>query len=207
VSTPRLKVCGITCLADAQAALNAGADWLGLIFVPGSPRAMELKTAKTLVSELRESHPNAYIVGVFQDVSPTEIEPYARTLGLNAIQLHGSEDPKDYTDLGLPIIKVLHLRPQLQMAELQAQAALYLQQPQVQTLLLDLPKGSGLRSIMDWPSFHRLHELTLDVPCLVAGGLNPENIATVLEQLSPWGIDAKHPEILNQSGEQKPCNP
>jgi phosphoribosylanthranilate isomerase len=189
MSSPRLKVCGITQLTDAQAALNAGADWLGLIFVPGSPRSLSLPAAKTLAQALRESHPQAHLVGVFQDAKPAEIEPYVQALSLNTLQLHGSENPQDYAALGLPMMKVLQLRPDMPMAELQRQAAHYLSQPQVQALLLDLPKGSGLRSILDWPHFDRLPELTQDVPCMVAGGLNPDNIDTVLQALAPWGVD------------------
>ena len=186
---PLLKVCGITNLADAQAALDAGANWLGLIFVPGSPRSVAISQAKAWVVELRETHPKAHLVGVFQNAPPEEIQPIAQALGLNAVQLHGCENPLDYAALGLPLIKVLQLHPTLTMAELQAQAALYLQQAPVRALLLDLPKGCGLASIMEWPQFARLHELTQDVPCLIAGGLNPENIAPVLSALTPWGVD------------------
>jgi len=231
----KLKVCGITRLSDAQAALDAGADWLGVIAVPNTPRYLDAANAKTLVEELRESHPQAYVVGVFQGATPAKVEAYAKTVKLNAIQLHGQENPADYAYIGLPIIKVLHLYPHIKMADLQTQAARYLEQPQVQTCLLDLPKGSGLKSILEWPDFARLNELTGDIPCMVAGGLTPENIETVLEALSPWGVDVasgvesapgekdlqrltdfcqaikgttslENPDIPS-IGEERPCNP
>jgi len=188
-AVPQLKVCGITNLSDAQATLNVGADWLGLIAVPGTPRFMDASSAKKLVEDLRVDYPKAYVVGVFQDASPEEVEAYAKLATLSAIQLHGQENPAHYARIGLPIIKVLHLDSQVSMADLQLQAAHYLQQTSVMTCLLDLPKGSGLRSIQEWSDFHRLPELIADVPCMVAGGLNPENIEPVLKALSPWGVD------------------
>lgn len=187
--TPKLKVCGITNVFDAQHALEAGADWLGLIAVPNTPRFIDVFSARALVEELRESYPSAYVVGVFQNATPEEISTYAKAVKLNALQLHGQENPGDYAHLGLPIIKVLPLNPQSTLADLQTQTAFYLQQPQVLTCLLDLPKGSGLKSILDWPEFARLQELTADIPLMIAGGLNPDNIETILNALTPWGID------------------
>jgi phosphoribosylanthranilate isomerase len=186
---PKLKVCAITNINDAKAALDAGADWLGLIAVPNTPRFIDAEFARLLAEAIRASHPEAYLVGVFQNAQPDEVEAYARQVQLNAIQLHGQENPAEYAHLDLPLIKVIHLHPQLGMSELQMQVDAVLQQPNVITCLLDLPKGSGLKSLLDWPNFHRLHELTIDVPCMVAGGLNVENISPVLEALAPWGVD------------------
>jgi phosphoribosylanthranilate isomerase len=211
---PQLKVCGITNLPDARAALKAGADWLGLIAVPGTPRCMEMAHARSLVEELHEEYPHAYVVGVFQNTGLAEVAQYARTVGLNAIQLHGEENPADFEVLDLPLIKVLKLQADLQMAALQAQAVEALQVPQVRAVLLDLPKGGGLKSILDWPSFHRLPELIEDMPCWVAGGLNPDNLETVLQALCPYhlaGVDVasgverapgrKDPARLQQFGD------
>jgi len=214
MSVPRLKVCGITNLPDARAALKAGADWLGLIAVPGTPRFMEMERSQALVEELRVEFPHVYVVGVFQNAVPAEVAQYARTVGLNAIQLHGEENPADFEALDLPLIKVLKLQANLQMAALQAQAVEALQVPQVRAVLLDLPKGSGLKSILDWPGFHRLPELIEDIPCWVAGGLNPGNLETVLQALCPYhlaGLDVasgverapgqKDPTRLQQFGD------
>ncbi len=186
---PLLKVCGITNLGDARAALDAGADWLGLILVPGSPRCVSIAEAETWLPALRESHPHTTLVGVFQDASPEDVKASAQALQLDAVQLHGHENPLDYAGLALPLIPVLQLKPDLSMAELQAQAAHTVPLAPVRALLLDLPKGSGFSSIQAWPNYARLRELTQDVPCLIAGGLSPENVASVLNDLTPWGVD------------------
>lgn len=93
----KIKICGITNVQDAHAAVDLGADALGFIFVPDTPRYIEPQDAARVISELP---PFVTKVGVFADVSPEAISQIVQTCGLNAIQLHGSETPEYCDNIG-----------------------------------------------------------------------------------------------------------
>lgn len=193
---PRLKICGITNPTDAMAAIEAGADWLGLIFVPNTPRFVPVEAAKEIMRQLRAVYPETTVVGVFQDQSLSDIEHHIQSLNLERVQLHGHESPAFCAQISVPVVKTLLLhpeRPELDTPALHRQAAAYLQNPSVQTLLLDLPKGSGVRSVLDVAHSdahsEKLRSFLSDFPCLLAGGLTPDNIQQTLQTFQPAGID------------------
>ena len=104
----RIKICGITNLEDAHTASDLGADALGFIFVPDTPRYIEPETAKCIISDLP---PFITTVGVFADVPPEVILQTVRTCGLNAVQLHGSETPEYCSEINGPkLIKAFRVK-------------------------------------------------------------------------------------------------
>jgi phosphoribosylanthranilate isomerase len=176
-------------LEDARAAIEAGADWLGFIFVPETPRFLSLESAKSILTAIKQEVPHIRLIGVFKDMPVNEIQQHLAVLPLDKVQLHGNELVTDFSDLSVPIIKVLLLDPVASISELQMQAKQWVNQPSVETILLDLPKGSGLKSILEWPGCTELNQLTQEFPCVVAGGLNPDNVSEVIHALNPLGVD------------------
>jgi tryptophan synthase beta subunit len=173
----RVKVCGITRPEDARAALELGVDALGLNFVPGTPRALEPREARA-ISELARGR--ALRVGVFQDAPPERVARLAEEVGLDVIQLHGSEDAEYAAKLGYPAIKALPAGPGLL-----ERAAQY---PGLD-LLLDHPRGSGGRG-EPWDFAQARALVSRGRRVWLAGGLDPANVADAVRVALPHGVDA-----------------
>lgn len=177
----RVKVCGITSLEDARAALEAGADMLGFNFYARSPRCVSPAEARGIVESLPR---RVSCIGVFvNEPSPAEVERIAREAGLHAVQLHGDETPEFCRGLrGLTIIKALRVG-----ADYDAEsAAAY----DADAVLLDAyvaGERGGTGHTFDWT----LASLTRDrVPRLfLAGGLNPDNVASAVAAVRPYAVD------------------
>jgi phosphoribosylanthranilate isomerase len=173
----RIKICGITDPDDAQAAVDAGADLIGLNFVPGSPRELDLKTAETISQRVSGQVER---VAVFQDAEDSEIVRVLRRVDLERVQLHGNETEEQVEAVDLPVIKALR------GADLEAAD----EYPGTM-LLLDHPSaGGGSGVAWDWSDAAALIEQGHDV--VIAGGLTPENVADAIRGLGdllPWGID------------------
>src|SRR5438128_2080943 len=108
-----VKICGITRLEDGLCALEAGADWLGFIRWPKSPRWQPLNETAKLIKELRMRAAQPFqATGVFVDASPDEIEKEIQAAAFDRIQLHGNESPETIsaikTRVALPLIKAIH---------------------------------------------------------------------------------------------------
>jgi phosphoribosylanthranilate isomerase len=177
-----IKICGIARLEDGRAALRAGADWLGFIRWPASPRYRSVEEHAAIAAALRAEAGRAFqVVGVYVDAPPESIESEIAAIGLDRVQLHGEETLEAARGLSRPAIKVIKIRD----AESIARADDY---PEMD-LLADtadpiLPGGTG--RAYD-PRF--LIELTRRRRVFVAGGLNPENVGRVVALLRPWGVD------------------
>ena len=172
----QVKVCGITTREDAEAAIAAGADALGLNFVPGTPRALAADAAAEISAAVAG---RAVRVGVFRDAPSEEIARAVENIGLDVVQLHGSESPEEVAKLDVPVLKVLPADD-----DLVARAARY---PGVD-LLLDHPSGGG--SGQAW-SFARARELvSRGRRVWIAGGLDPGNVAAAVRAARPHGVDA-----------------
>ena len=104
----QVKICGITSVDDAQDALEAGADAIGLNFVAGTPRALDPALAAR-ISEVCAGQ--AVRVGVFQNESPARIAELVEQVGLDVVQLHGDESPAQVAEIPFPVIKVLARDP------------------------------------------------------------------------------------------------
>jgi len=178
----KLKICGVRRLIEAEAALAAGADFLGFVFYPPSPRYLTPPEARELVAEIRRAVDRAdwAAVGVFVNEPAAWVNEVAALCELDYVQLHGTESAAYCGQMARPVIKALRL------AEIKGdptRASAY----GAARLLLDsqVPGywgGTGRR--FDWEGA-RLYA----GEALVAGGLTPENVGEALEVLQPWGLD------------------
>ena len=173
----RVKICGVVNPDDARAAVDAGAALLGINFVPGSPRCVDLNTAEAIASAVEGQ---AERVAVFRDAPLENINRVLRRVDFERVQLHGSETEEDCEDVDLPVIKALRGADQ-EAADAYPGTL----------LLLDNPtEGGGRGQAWNWGDAAPLIESGYDV--ILAGGLDPNNVAEALSaagDLLPWGVD------------------
>jgi phosphoribosylanthranilate isomerase len=173
----RIKICGITHPDDAEAAVEAGADLIGLNFVPGSPRLLDLTTAEEITQRVAG---RVERVAVFRDAAPEEIERVLRRIDLERVQFHGSETEEEVEDVDLPVIKAI-----------QGADVTKAQEYPGTILLLDHPSdGGGRGNPWNWAEATELIEMGVDA--ILAGGLDPDNVTEALASLGdllPWGVD------------------
>ena len=181
-----VKICGITNLDDARAAAEAGADLLGFVFHPPSPRYLPPAQAGEIVARLRAMPETAAVrcVGVFVDRCAEHICAVAARCGLDAVQLHGNESAQLVAALmarGLDVIKAVRVRDAASLSALAAyRASAYL----LDTYVAGQPGGTG--RAFDWALAARAREYGR---IILAGGLTPENVAHALRAAHPWGVD------------------
>jgi phosphoribosylanthranilate isomerase len=180
--TPQIKICGFTRADQALACAQAGADAIGLVFYPLSPRFVSLETAKEICTVLPA---NVASVGVFVDEPVESMIKIARMVGLRSIQLHGNESSFTVHILksaGFHVIKVLRFQgPQLLMEA--AEYAL------ADSLLVEASKGQlpgGNGAVWQWSGAQPLAHKR---PIIVAGGLHAENVAQALAESEASGVD------------------
>jgi phosphoribosylanthranilate isomerase len=179
MTAPHVKICGITRLEDAEAALRLGAEFLGLNFYAGSPRAIEVAAAARLRRRVGD---RARVVGVFVNHAAAEVSRIAAEVGLDLLQFHGDEGPLDLEPHGARAIKVYRVAGPLPHAELD-------RYPRAWGFLFDSSGGSGYGgSGVPW-AWDAAGALPQDRPLFVAGGIKPGNVAEVMARLKPWGID------------------
>jgi len=171
-----VKICGLTSVADAEAALEAGADAIGINFVPGTPRAVGAGVARAISTAVAG---RAVRFGVFRDRSREEVERIANEVSLDVVQLHGGESPAYAAALAFPVLKAIAADDSAQSA-----AAAYARAD----ILLDSPAGGGSGRTWDFTRALPLVESGRRV--WIAGGLTPENVAEAVKQASPYGVDA-----------------
>lgn len=179
----RVKICGITNLADARAAVAAGASALGFVFVPGTPRFVEPALAAAIVRELP---PFVTAVGLFVNAEAGVIRDTIRLTGIHALQLHGEETP-EFTRLfrgAAKVIKAFRVRGAESLAVLPA----YLDAADAFLLDAYVPGahgGTGAR--FDWELAVTAKEH--GTPVILAGGLTPENAAEAVRRVQPYAVD------------------
>ena len=175
----RIKICGITRAEDAAAAVDAGADAIGVIFAP-SARQVTVEQAAAVLAAVP---PPVARIGVFVDAPAEEILEAIEVCGLTAVQLSGNESPEQCDSLPCPTIKVLHVGTDfgLKRAEpFRDHAA---------ALLLDTlvtGKAGGTSQTFDW---HKTGAIPGWAPFFVAGGLNPDNVGACVAALRPYAVD------------------
>jgi phosphoribosylanthranilate isomerase len=177
VPTPKVKICGITRLDDALAAVRLGADALGFNFWPRSKRYLPPGEARAIVRRLPSF---VTAVGVFVDPTREEVLRAADQSGIAVAQLHGDEPPELCASLPLPVLKAIRVTG--------AHALSALASYEVQGFLLDTPTvgygGSG--QTFDW---ELAAEVARELPIVLAGGLGPENVAEAVRIVHPWAVD------------------
>ena len=194
--TPFVKICGVTEPAGLDAAIAAGADAIGLNFVPGTPRALEMDEAAALVASARAADApgnGPLLVGIFADRDPRDVARIAARLDLDAVQLSGDEPASDLAKIPLPVLKALHIPaaddPDASADGLEAQVAEFAARSNLQAIILDTsdPKrkgGTGRRA-----SVTTARAIADRVPVLLAGGLTPANVAQALLDVPAIGVD------------------
>ena len=174
-----VKICGVTSVEQAVACVDLGASAIGLNFWPGTPRCVEVETARAVVDELGA---RATVVGVFVDASVEHIAEIREQTGIGWVQLHGSEPPEVVGTLLPEAYKVIGVRGHDAIALAEAYPG--------EHLLLDaavtgaMPGGTG--HTFDWTiaaEIAKHRKLTL------AGGLTPDNVAAAVAQVKPYRVD------------------
>jgi phosphoribosylanthranilate isomerase len=175
----RVKICGITNLEDALYAAEQGADALGFLFHPESPRCMKPSQVREIISHLP---PYVVTVGVFGDETEEVLRAAASEAGVDRVQLHGRE-PAIWTDLGRPVIKTIRVRGRESLVEMERYAG------KVEAFLLDTYReetAGGTGAAFDWTL---CEEAKGCGPLILAGGLTPENVGEAVRTVRPYAVD------------------
>ncbi|MGA6876710.1 MULTISPECIES: phosphoribosylanthranilate isomerase [Acinetobacter] len=180
----RAKICGITRVEDVHAVVNSGADAIGFVFYPPSPRSVSAEQASVLLQAIA---PYVQVVGLFVNSSAGEIQAILNTVALDILQFHGDESPEQCQSIAQQVgrrwYKAIQVKPGLDVvAEIQKY-----QQAGASAVLLDawhpeLKGGTG--HSFDWSSFPQL-----DIPLILAGGLNPDNIEDAIHTTAAFAVD------------------
>ncbi len=184
----RVKICGITNLNDGLGAAEAGADLLGFIFYRASPRYIPPEHAGEIVAEVRRRRPASKFVGVFVNESLERVREIKDLTQLDFVQLHGSEPAAMVQELAPRVYKSLRPRD-LTEAQVSAQEYRAALNGNVPCFIVDAFNenqfgGTGKR--VDWDI---AAEIAREFPILLAGGLNPGNVAEAIRIVQPWGVD------------------
>jgi phosphoribosylanthranilate isomerase len=186
----RVKICGITSIADALAAVDAGADAIGLNFCSASPRACDVATARAIADALPL---HVVRVGVFVNAPADEIRRTVAEAGLNLVQLHGDEPPTL-----LQQIKPLAVMRAFRVAGgdlaavddyLQSCHRLVCLPRMVLVDALCHGQFGGTGQTVDWGAVAAARHHFRGMPLVLAGGLKPTNVAAAIAAVRPWGVD------------------
>lgn len=178
-----VKVCGVTNIDDAMACAAAGANMIGLNFWPRSPRHISRANAADIIADVRTKFEKTKFVGVFVNQEREFVETIAKDLTLDAVQLHGEEDPDYVRDLRARfVIKALPVGPEFSLSG----AADY----DCDAILLDSwsangPGGTG--QTFPWSVAAAIRPLLRRL--FLAGGLSPENVAGAIKLVRPVAVD------------------
>ena len=177
---PRVKICGIRRLEDAQLASELGADAIGFVFWPGSPRFIDPRQARDIVSRLP---PFVTPVGVFVNEPPDHVLAIAEVVKLGTVQLHGEESLAPYERSAFRFVKALAVT-----AAFQPESALSTIPAHV-TVLLDAHdpvRRGGTGRPIDWRAAAAAARIR---PVVLSGGLNAENVAEAIARVDPYAVD------------------
>lgn len=178
VHRTRIKICGLTREDDVLAAVNAGADAIGFVFYPPSPRYVSPARAAELARLLP---PFVTAVGLFVNPSREEVAQVRDLVPLQLLQFHGDETEPDCLGHGLPYIKAARMRPGLDLLKYAASFA------GAQGLLLDafVEGYGGGGETFDWS----LIPSVLPLPLILSGGLHAGNVSEAVRRVRPWAVD------------------
>lgn len=175
----RIKICGITRLEDAQAAVDAGADAIGFVFYSPSPRSVTVEQAGTI---LRHLPPFVSSVGLFVNAEPAWIREVLAQVPLDLLQFHGDEAPDDCARFGRPWLKAVRVRSR---DDIETAFSTYRDAKGLLVDAFDPALYGGTGKAFDWSLIPQRRPL----PLVLAGGLDSVNVADAVRQVRPWAVD------------------
>ena len=175
----RVKICGLTRRDDALAAADLGADAIGLVFYAASPRAVSIAQAQEVIRELPS---RVTVVALFVNAAASEIRAVLDKVRIDLLQFHGDEMPQDCARYGVPYIKAVRMREDVDLFEIEKMYG------SASGLLLDsyqsgVAGGTGMA--FDWARV----PADLTKPIILAGGLTPDNVAAAIRKVRPYAVD------------------
>lgn len=177
----KLKICGVMTVSEIQALEQAGVEYLGLNFVPTSPRCITLEQALTLKKALKSD--SVKVVALFCDQPSSLVNEYSAQLAADYVQLHGDESADYARTIEMPLIKAVSVHPEESVHELIGFMSKY---PAAYFVLDRHVQGQG--AVIDTELVKKAITALPGKVCL-AGGLNPENLEDILKKVRPYAID------------------
>lgn len=177
----RIKICGLTREADVDAAVDAGADALGFVFYPASPRHVSVERAAVLARRLP---PFVMPVGLFVNASDSEVAAACSAIPTLMLQFHGDETPARCERSGRPYLRAARMAPGFDLLDFARQ---YAAQDHARAILLDAHAQAygGTGKVFDWS----LVPPGLPCPVVLSGGLSAANVIDGVLRLRPWAVD------------------
>ncbi len=176
----KVKICGFTNSENARDAAIAGVDAIGLVFYDKSPRNVDIQKAREIVAALP---PFISRVGLFVNANPSFIDEVLCEVPLDTLQFHGDEEVVDCTQYQMPFIKSLRVTSKTNLDQIAEHFS------DASALLLDSYNPNsygGTGEIFDWS----LARVKINLPIILAGGLNSENVSEAISQVNPYAVDA-----------------
>ena len=180
----RAKICGITRVADALAAANAGADAIGLVFWPGTPRCVEIPRAREIADALP---PFVTKVALFVDPSPADVRSVLDAVPIDVVQFHGDEPRSLCSAFERPYLKAIRVEEGVDLLEYASRYG------DASGLVFDtfraggMPGGTG--HTFDWSRLSAAVRAALRTPVILSGGLDPDNVGDAIRAVRPWAVD------------------
>ncbi len=180
----RVKICGITRVADGLAACAAGADAIGLVFWGGTPRVVDVGRAREIADALP---PFVTKVALFVDPQPSDVHAILAAVPIDTLQFHGAETPEFCRAFERPWLKAIHVKEGVGLVE-------YASRYEDAAGLLfdthapgDLPGGTG--RAFDWSRLSPAVQAALPAPVVLSGGLDAANVGAAIRAVRPWAVD------------------
>ena len=174
----RIKICGLTRQEDFQVAVDAGADAIGLVFYPHSPRYVDLQKAAELACALP---PFVTLVGLFVNADPAQVRETLAAVPIGLLQFHGDEDDRYCRQFERPYMKAARVKPGMDLVQYAADF------PSAQAILLDafVDGYGGGGKVFDWT----LIPPAMTKPIVLSGGLDASNVGDAISRVRPVAVD------------------
>lgn len=185
----KVKICGLSEVEHAVAAAGAGADFVSMVFAP-SRRQISPEKAITIVEAIRKLNPPPAVAGVFVNLEAGEVNRIARLCQLDWVQFSGDETWEYCLEIEKPVLKVIHVSQQTSKEVLtDIETGRRIMGKREFICLLDSGNKEaygGTGETFDW---RLAKEVAVRFPVMIAGGLTPENVGRLVEEVQPWGVD------------------